>query len=317
MFKKICFGVLTFLFSICSFQLSQTGEMPSVSAYAFQPIVQNQDDYLMPLSETEQSWNQPVKPFKIIGNVYYVGASDVTSFLITTSSGHILIDSGFAQTVPQIKKNIAELGFKLEDIKILLNGHAHYDHCGGLADLKAATGAKFMAMAEDAELLQSGGKGDFYFGDKLTFKPVTADRRLNDKDTVTLGGITLTAYHTPGHTKGCTTWTMKASEGNRSYNVVFTGSASVPGYSLIDTPNYPNIISDYQRTFQVLKTLSCDVFLAQHASFFKLKRKLERTANHLGGNPFIDPQGLKNFIANSEKNFYAELKKQRAAKLSK
>src|SRR4030095_16436626 len=155
---------------------------------------------------TARSWNQPVKPYRIIGNVWYVGASGVTSFMITTSKGHILIDGGLAETAPQIKQNVAQLGFKLTDVKILLNSHAHYDHAGGLAELKELTGAKLMATEADAALLARGGKDDFQWGDKYLYKPVKADRLLRDGDPVELGGVTLTALLTPGHTRGSTTW---------------------------------------------------------------------------------------------------------------
>ncbi len=184
--------------------------------------------------ETSRSWNQPVKPFRIIGNIYYVGASDITSFLITTPEGHILLDSGFAETVPQIKQNIAALGFRLEDVKILINSHAHYDHAGGLAELKELTKAKLLASEADAALLADGGKGDPNFGDRFFYAPVKADRILRDGEQVKLGGAILTTYLTPGHTKGCTTWTMKVSDNGKNYNVVFVGSISAPGYKLID-----------------------------------------------------------------------------------
>jgi len=159
---------------------------------------------------TSRSWNQPVEPYRIAGNIYYVGASDITSFLITTPEGHILLDGGFVETAPIIEANVRKLGFKLEDVKILLSSHAHFDHAGGLAELKRATGAKFAAMDKEAPLLARGGKWDFLFGDKYPFPPIQADRILHDGDTVLLGGTTLTAHLTPGHTKGNTTWTMKA-----------------------------------------------------------------------------------------------------------
>jgi metallo-beta-lactamase class B len=162
--------------------------------------------------ETSRSWNQPVNPYRVIGNIYYVGAAEVTSFLIVTPAGHILLDSGFAETVPQIKQNIAQLGFRLQDVKILLNSHAHFDHAGGLAELKKLTGAKLMASEADAALLAKGGKGDFHFGDRLSYAPVITDRMLQDGDRVELGGVTMTAHLTPGHTKGCTTWTMKVKD---------------------------------------------------------------------------------------------------------
>src|SRR5919106_6209704 len=159
--------------------------------------------------DASRAMNQPVKPYRVIGNIYYVGASDVSAFLITTPDGHILLDSGFLETVPQIKQNMAQLGFRLEDIKILLNSHAHYDHAGGLAELKRLTGAKLMTSEGDIPLLASGGKGDPNFGDRFSFEPVKPDRTLRDGDKVELGGVTMVARMTPGHTKGCTSWTMK------------------------------------------------------------------------------------------------------------
>jgi metallo-beta-lactamase class B len=277
----------------------------------------SQNDSYTPLSKTDASWNEPVKPFKIIGNIYYVGASDVTVYLITTPQGHILIDSGFSETVPQIKANVKTLGFNLSDIKILLNGHAHYDHCGGLAELKELSGAKFMSMAEDVEILAHGGKGDFSFGDKFKFRPVVTDRQLHDGDIIELGGIKIVAHHTPGHTKGCTTWTMKVNDGGKDYDVVFTGSVSVPGHQLVDNQRYPNIVDDYKKSFGILKKLPCDIFLAQHGNFFELKAKAGRLSKGPKTNPFIDPQGYINFVNQAEKNFFAELKQQQATKADK
>ncbi|MGA9773374.1 MAG: subclass B3 metallo-beta-lactamase [Blastocatellia bacterium] len=264
--------------------------------------------------ETSRLWNRPVEPFRIIGNVYYVGATEVSSFLITTPKGHILLDSGFAETVPLIQANFKKLGFKIEDVKILINSHAHYDHAGGLADLKELTGAKLMTTEADAVLLASGGKGDFRWGDSLSYKPVKADRLLRDNDRVELGGITLTARLTPGHTKGSTTWMMQVEEAGRKFDVIFAGSISAPGYKLIDEPNYPGIIGDYDYTFQLLKSLHCDVFLGPHGSFFSLLDKAARLKQGEKNNPFIDPKGYRDFIEGSEKAFREQLEKQRQAR---
>jgi metallo-beta-lactamase class B len=225
--------------------------------------------------EVSRSGNQPVKPYRIISNIYYVGASDVTSFLIATPRGLILLDSGFIETVPQIQQNVAQLGFHVEDIKILINSHAHYDHAGGLARLKELTGARLLVGAADAELLARDSKSDPNFGDRFVYQPVTADQTLRDGDKVELGGVTLVAHLTPGHTRGCTTWTMRVKEGARQYDVVFVGSSSVPGYKLVDHEQYPTIVADYERTFRVLKSLRCDVFLASHGSFFFFAGKVE------------------------------------------
>lgn len=261
--------------------------------------------------ETSRSWNQPVKPFRIAGNLYYVGASDITSYLIVTPSGHILLDSGFVETVPQIQQNVAQLGFRLEDVKILINSHAHYDHAGGLALLKRLTGAKLMTSEADASLLAAGGKGDPNFGDRFAYEPVKVDRLVHDGDKVKLGGVTMVARLTPGHTKGNTTWTMTVNEGGKRYHVVFAGSTSAPGYKLVDNPNYPGIVADYQRTFQILKSLPCDIFLAPHGNFFDLTGKSKLLEQSDKPNPFIDPQGYKRYLEDYEKAFQKELERQR------
>ena len=251
---------------------------------------------------TSRSWNQPVEPYKILGNIYYVGASDITSYLITTPQGHILLDGGFEETVPIIRESVKKLGFKIEDVEILINTHAHYDHAAGLAELKKLTGAAFHVSERDAPLHAQGGKGDFHFGDQFPYPPVTADRLLKDGDTVTLGGVTLTAHLTPGHTMGNTTWTMKAEEGGKSYGVVFVSSPTInPGVVLTDNPKYPGIADDYATTFRVLKSLPCEVFLGSHANFFDGLGKAERLRKGETPNPFIDPQGCREFIERREK----------------
>jgi metallo-beta-lactamase class B len=257
-----------------------------------------------------RSWNQPVKPFRIIGNVWYVGASDVTAYLITTPAGHILLDSGFLETVPLIKQSVAQLGFKLADIKILINSHAHSDHAGGLAELKQLTGATLMISEPDAPLLASGGKGDPQFGDSMLFAPVKADRLLRDGDEVKLGDTTLTAHITPGHTKGSTTWTMKVREEGKAYDVVFASSVSTPEYKLVGNDKHPHIVDDYRRTFRVMKALPCDVFLGPHARFFDMESKRVRLDQRAQPNPFIDAVGYRRYVVAGERAFEEELKMQ-------
>lgn len=270
----------------------------------------------MPQSASAQSksqfasLNQPVTPFRIIGNIYYVGASDITSYLIVTPAGGILLDGGFDTTAPQIEKNIQTLGFKLSDVKILLNSHAHLDHAGGLAELKRKTGAQLVLMQGDAEAIAVGDHGKF--------PPAQADRVIHDEDTVRLGGVTMTAHLTAGHTRGCTTWTMVAKEKGKSYHVVFVGSASVlPSYRLIDRPGspatYPGIAADYEKTFRLLRALPCDVFLGAHGSFYNLTAKRAAMAAHPARNPFIDPAGYRVYIARAEKAYRTALDGQRAA----
>lgn len=263
--------------------------------------------------EESRKWNEPVKPFKVIGNVYYVGATEVSSYLITTSEGHILLDSGFLETVLQIRQNVAQLGFRFQDIKILLNSHAHYDHAGGMARLKELTGAKLMVSEGDVAQLARGGKDDPNFGDRFLFSPVTVDRTLRDGDRVKLGDVVLTARFTPGHTKGCTTWTMKVRDGAKLYDVAFVGSTTAPGYKLAGNDKYPDIVQDYERTFRLLKNLPVDVFLAAHGSAFGLLEKM-KLVGQSPQNPFIDPAGYKRLIARTEKQFRETLNRQQEAR---
>jgi len=266
-------------------------------------------------SESDRAMNRPFKPFRMIGNIYYVGASDVTSYLITTPEGHILLDSGFQETVPQIKKNVAELGFRLEDVKILLTSHAHTDHVGGMAELKQATKATLIVSAPDTELLVRGGQDDFAFGDRFRYPAVKPDRILRDKETIELGGIKMTALITPGHTKGNTTWMMKVNEDGKQYDVVFAPSVYAPGYQLIENKKYPEIVADYRKTFERLKALRCDVFLGAHGQFFSLKEKSSRMNEKT--NPFIDPQGYKSYLAKGEESFNQQLEQQKSKPVNK
>lgn len=261
-----------------------------------------------------RSMNRPVPPFHIVGNIYYVGASDITSFLILTPAGDILLDGGLVQTAPQIEANIRRLGFKLPDVKILLNSHAHFDHAGGLAELQRRTGAQFVAMRGDAALLGRGGHGDFYFGDRDTFPAIKPDRVIRDGDTVSLGGVTLTAHLTAGHTRGCTTWTMTTEDHGKPLHVVFIGSMSVlSGYRLAGKESYPGMTADYERSFRILRSLPCDVFLGSHGQFFNLTEKREALAQSPKENPFIDPAGYRAYVDGAEHAFQAALHRQQTS----
>ncbi|HEX6098744.1 MAG TPA: subclass B3 metallo-beta-lactamase [Thermoanaerobaculia bacterium] len=240
-----------------------------------------------------RSWNQPVEPFRIIGNVYYVGASDITSFLIATPKGYIVLDGGFQETAPMILANIRKLGFQPKDVKILLNSHAHVDHAGGLAELKRVTGATLYAMRGDIPQLARGGLDDPQFGDRFPFPPVRADRILEDGQRISLGGTTLVAHLTPGHTRGCTTWTMRAG----GKNVVFVGSPTAPGYRLTNNPRYPDAVADFRKQFAKLKSLGCDVFLASHGNFFGLAQMIA------GKKKFAGCDEYHAFVAGAERGF--------------
>ncbi|HEY1757053.1 MAG TPA: subclass B3 metallo-beta-lactamase [Bryobacteraceae bacterium] len=246
-------------------------------------------------------WNKPFPAHKIIGNMYFVGSEQLGSFLITTPQGHILINSDYEETVPVIRAAVEKLGFKFTDIKILLNSHAHPDHTTGDAMIKDLTGATVMTMAEDVPALQNIRPGG---------KPHPIDRVLHDGDTVTLGGMTLTAHLTPGHTKGCTTWTLKVDDGGKSYDVVIVGSVSLNAANLGDNPGYPTIREDFVKSFQVLRSLPCDVFVGSHTGFYQMTAKYAKLEQG-GPNPYIDPAGYKSLIDSSEKAFHdrlAELK---------
>jgi metallo-beta-lactamase class B len=256
-------------------------------------------------------WNQPAKPHRIIGNVYYVGTTELTSILITTPRGHILVDPSLVETVPLIKESVRALGFKYEDIKLLLTTQAHYDHAAGLAQVKRDTGARLEAMIEDAALLEAGGKDDFRFGDELMFPAVKVDRVLRDGDTVELGGVKLTARHTPGHTKGAATYITTVEESGKPYQFVVSTSVSVnPGTALLNNPKYPKIVSDWEKTYAILKSLQPDVWVSSHAMFFDMKGKSARSGPP---NPYIDPNGYRQFIAQGEERFRKLLADERAS----
>ena len=246
-------------------------------------------------------WNKSFPAHKVIGNIYSVGSEQLGSFLITTPSGHILINSDYEETIPVIRAGVEQLGFKFSDIKILLGSHAHPDHMSGDALLKELTGAKVMAMEQDVPTLKNMRPGG---------KEHPIDRVLHDGDTVELGGTVLTAHLTAGHTKGCTTWTLSVREAGKSYDVVIVGSVSLNAAVLVNNRDYPQIADDYLRSFQTLRSLHADVFLGSHTGFYQMTQKYAKLSQG-GPNPYIDPQGYLDLIDSSEKAFnqrMAELK---------
>lgn len=266
-----------------------------------------------PALSQAKEWLQPFPPFRIAGNLYYIGSRGLASYLVTTSEGHILINTNLEESVPMLRASIEKLGFKYTDVKIVLISHAHFDHNAGSALIQKQTGAKYMVMAEDVSVVESGGKTDFQYGnDKGAYYPPTkVDRTLRDKDEVKLGDAVLVAHLTAGHTKGCTTWTMKVREGAKTYDAVIVCSPNVnPGYKLVDNAAYPGIADDYARMFKTLASLPCDLFLGAHGSYYDMDTKYGRLQK---GDPtaFVDPAGYKKFIAGKTAEFQAELRKQR------
>lgn len=267
-------------------------------------------------AQPNPEWTRNFPSFRIAGNLYYVGSEDLAAYLIVTPKGDILINSNLESSPAQIKKNVETLGFKFDDIKILLISHAHFDHCAGSAEVLRLTHAKYEVMEGDVSVIESGGATDFNYGsDKSKRYPKAhVDRVLHDGDQVSLGGVVLTAHLTAGHTKGTTTWTMDETEGGRTLHVVIVGSPNVnPGYKLVNNPTYPRIAADYKHEFEVLKALPCDIFLGAHGGYFDLKEKYDRWKAG-DKNAFVDPAGYKAYIADREQAFEVELKKQQAGK---
>ena len=259
-------------------------------------------------------WLVAFPAHRVVGDIYYVGSAGLASYLITTPAGHILINSSLEASVPLIQASVEKLGFKFSDIKILLISHAHGDHCAGSARVKELSGAKYMVMDGDVPVVESGGIADFQYGGTAeNLYPATkVDRVLHDGDEVKLGGVVLVAHKTAGHTKGCTTWTMKARDGadGKLYDVVIVGSPNVnPGYKLVNNAAYPEIAEDYERAFRVWKALPCDVFLGAHGGYYGMAEKFVRLKDG-AANPFVDPEGYKSYIAERESAFRAEWKKQ-------
>jgi metallo-beta-lactamase class B len=266
-------------------------------------------------AQQNAQWRQPFPAFKLIGNVCWVGTYDLSTYLITTDAGHILINTGFEDTVPLIVAGVEQLGFKMADVKILLATHAHFDHVAGLAALKRLTGAQMWMSVADAVLLEDGGKSDFRFGDDAStnFAPVRVDRRLADQDTIALGGVTLTAHHHPGHTKGATSFTLTVREAGRDYRVVIANMGSInPGVTVSGMPKYPTIAADYARTFAAQKSLPVDVFLASHAAQFGMHEKYQ-PADAYDPNRFVDPQGYRAAVERLEGLYLEQLARERAA----
>jgi metallo-beta-lactamase class B len=273
---------------------------------------------LLPVScmwaASNPAWTTPIAPFRIADNLYYVGSQDLASFLVITPKGDILINSSLESSPPLIRKSVEQLGFHFKDIKILLISHAHSDHDAGSAEVKRLTGAQYMVMDGDVPVVESGGAKDFNYPKDL-YPAVKVDRVLHDGDEVRLGGVVLVAHKTPGHTRGCTTWTMRAPVGGKLRDVVIVGSWNVnPGFRLVDHPgkpaSYPGIAADYAHTFAVLKGLPCDVFLGAHGAYFEMLEKLQRAQAGARESVWIDPEGYRAAVTERQQAFEAELKRQ-------
>ncbi len=259
--------------------------------------------------KTKPEWSQPYQPFRIAGNLYYVGTMDLACYLITTTRGNILINTGLAASAAQIKKNIRTLGFNFSDTKILLTLQAHYDHVGAMADIKKMTGAKFMVDAEDAAVLPTGGAADYEMGKYgVTFKPVTADRLLHDGDTITLGNMQLVMLHHPGHTKGSCSFLFTVKDNQRQYRVLIANMPTIISERPFDAITaYPNIAADYAYTLKAMKNISFDIWLAAHASQFNLQEK-HKPGGAYNPAAFIDHAGYDAALSDLQKQYDEKMK---------
>ncbi|MEH2535929.1 metallo-beta-lactamase class B [Bradyrhizobium sp. AZCC 1588] len=257
-------------------------------------------------------WNTPTEPFKMIGNVYYVGTDGLASYLITSPQGHILVDTVMPESTAQIKANIDKLGFKITDVKYLLNTHAHIDHTGGLAEMKQASGGQMVAGEADKPLLEGG----YYPGEQedtaLAFPPVKVDRAVREGDTVKIGDVTLTARETPGHSPGCTSWSFSVKDGDATRSVLIFCSGTVALNRLAGNPTYSGIVTDYRKTFARAKDMKVDVLLAPHPEMYKMAEKRAKLTEG-GPNPFVNPGEFNAYAATLEQAFEEALAKQTAA----
>jgi metallo-beta-lactamase class B len=261
-------------------------------------------------------WEEPAEPAKIAGPIYFVGTRGLGAFLFNTSDGLVLMNTGMPSSGPMIADSIRKLGFKPEDIRMMINGHAHADHAGGFAYLKTlAPRAQLAVMENDVAAMESGDANDFKYGNDLTYPPVKVDRILRDGDRIRMGDVTMTALETPGHTRGATTWIVEIVDQGKPYTVVFPDGAGFnPGYRVApNNPIYPGITDDYRRTHHTLEMLKPDIWLAQHNEYYDLEGKIARSKTE-GINAWIDPEGYRQFIAKKKRAFEDQMDKELGVK---
>jgi len=256
---------------------------------------------------TRDSWRQPVPPFRLADNSWYIGTEGLSSVLVVTAQGAVLIDGGLPQAANLLLQRMQELGVQPGDLKMILHSHAHIDHAGSLAELKRATGARVLGNAESAVLLARGGSDDLHFGEGLTFPPVSIDRIVMDGEVIELGGVRFTAHFTPGHTPGSTSWTWDDRREGRTLRIAYVDSLSAPGYQLLGNPRYPNIVDDYRRTFAIVRTLPCDLLLTPHPD-------ISGWTPAATAAPHPQPMSCRHYADAAERHLDAGLKLQREAK---
>jgi metallo-beta-lactamase class B len=287
--------------AVCSQELPAGPDLPTQEELA------NDNNLFLSLARKVLKWEEPVEPAHIVGPIYFVGTAGLGAFIFTTSEGLILMNTGMPSSGPMIAESIRKLGFRPEDIKIMINGHAHIDHAGAFAWLKEQFGGELAVMREDVPAMESGDANDFKYANDFLYPPVKVDRVLRDGDIVRLGEVMLTAYLTPGHTRGATTWLATVVDNGTPYVVVFPDGAGFnPGYRLAKSPSYPGIAEDYRRTHHILEMLKPDIWLAQHNEYYDLEGKRQRAETE-GVKAWIDPEGYRQFIAGKKRAFEDEV----------
>jgi metallo-beta-lactamase class B len=296
-------AALCFLAGFLVAAAAQAEDQPFPQGFTQEELAKDNNLFLT-LANKALHWEEPTEPIKIVGPLYFVGTRGLGVFLFTTPEGHILMNTGMPSSGPMIVDSIKKLGFKPEDIKIMINGHAHIDHAGAFAWLKQQIpGAQLAVMREDVPAMESGDKSDFKYGDDFVYPPVKVDRTLRDGDTIEIGDVVLTAYLTPGHTRGATTWVANIVDSGKAYVVAFPDGAGFnPGYRLVKDPSYPGIADDYRRTHHFLEMLKPDIWLAQHNEYYDLEGKRKR-AEAEGVAAWIDPDGYRRFVAGRKRAF--------------
>lgn len=297
---KTCFTLVTALVSLGGTQVNSQSLPPNLPT---KEQLANDNKLFISIATKALKWEEPEEPLRIAGPIYFVGTKGLGVFLFATSEGHILMNTGMPSSGPMIVDSIRKLGYRPEDIKIMINGHAHADHAGAFAFLKQQFGGQLAVMNDDVSSMESGDANDFKYANDLTYPGVEVDRVLRDGDVVKLGEVTLTAYHTPGHTRGATTWIANIVDSGKPYLVVFPDGAGFnPGYRVITNPSYPGITDDYRKTHHFLEMLKPDIWLAQHNEYYDLEGK-RRRAQSEGIKAWIDPEGYRQFISGKKRAF--------------
>ncbi len=260
-----------------------------------------------------ENWTRPFPGHRVIGNLYAVGTYDLAVFLITSDEGHILVNTGLEDSTALIRRNIEAVGYRLEDVKILLQMQSHWDHTAALAEIKRLTGAQMWATPADAPVLEDGGFSDPHFGGRVTFAPVEVDRLLEDGEVIELGETRLEVILTPGHTAGSSSYAMTVREGGRDYRVVIANMGTInAGKQLVVDPTYPGVAEDFAATFRRQRAMQVDVWVAAHGSQYGLHRKF-KPGQPYSPDTFVDPDGFRAAVERLEALYEEQLRAERAS----